>query len=297
MKKQLYFSFIVVALVVALVVAFVKISDLNGQLKQQEMRHNTQINQLNTEISLIYKNVDEQMKREASLFANTDYEFGSINSGNCVPVSITLTPKQLTDDTVIHINHNGETIMLERAENSFIGNFEVGLFENVSSLEAVVEASGIKKIEYLDDLSLSMLFKKFLPVLSAKMSGNSTYSYNNKEFTIHQELVVNNSKDDFVRYTLVEEVDGEEVGRVDLTDEIIKANGDYSKQFNKNYKSEKGGTIKIHLLAEDNYGYVHRSLVYFWNNDDSPTPDLIFLHEEEIFDKDGNVLFTPKLLG
>ena len=72
-----------VALVVILVMGYIKISELTNEisnLKGQIAYWQTEGNNIRNEISSIYNNVDERLKQEASLISSVTYDLGKFNS-------------------------------------------------------------------------------------------------------------------------------------------------------------------------------------------------------------------------
>ena len=68
-----------IALVVVLVLGYIKISELTNEisnLKGQIAYWQTEGNNIRNEISSIYNNVDERLKQQASLISSVTYDLG-----------------------------------------------------------------------------------------------------------------------------------------------------------------------------------------------------------------------------
>lgn len=63
MKKERFYQIFSIALVIALVVCFVKIENLESEILQLQNTHTNDESRLRTQISSIHNNVDEQLKK------------------------------------------------------------------------------------------------------------------------------------------------------------------------------------------------------------------------------------------
>ena len=91
-----------------------EISNLNSQISGYQ----NQVNNMRNEINAIYDNVDEKLKKEASLLSSVDYTLGELNTEtHMIPVTLKVVPKNITDDMKLSVRIGSETVALERKEN------------------------------------------------------------------------------------------------------------------------------------------------------------------------------------
>ena len=95
-KEKMFYQVLIIGLIIALVVCFAKIEDLRTRVNQLDNIHSNEVSNLRNQISSIYNNVDEQMKKQGSLFTNVKREFGDINTETLkADVKISVVPKTI----------------------------------------------------------------------------------------------------------------------------------------------------------------------------------------------------------
>ena len=52
-----------------------------------------------------------------------------------------------------------------------------------------------------------------------------------------------------------------------------------------------GDQIAIYIIAEDSFGYVHKTLVHYWMESENESMTETLYDGERIYDKDGNLLY------
>ncbi len=300
MKKEHIPYVLMCVLAVALAVLSFRVKDLENELIRAKNNFNSEIYMLRQDISSIYQNVDDRMKKDASLFSNVSYTLGELTDGGIIPVAFEILPKTVADDTEITLTLGDEAIILEREGDLFKGTVTAGIFED-DLIPLVSVISSVKQTEYLEDVNLSLLYQKVLPEFSADMAGGSTYNNRVKKLLIDHTFSVNNQtvstqNIDFVNFTLVEEINGKEVLREDITDKVVSGGGNYFCEYKKSYDIKIGDTLMIYVEAEDSFGYIHRRVAYHWMKNDSGAVADVYYHGEAILDKNGNILLDNRML-
>ena len=214
-----------------------------------------------------------------------------------VELSLTVVPKLISDDMQISVTVDGVTAPLERNGNEFKGTIDVGLFVDYNQwpLLSIKTADGTKT-EYLEDVDVSYMFSRHLPSLYADMSGGSgkfsdgTLSVD-LGFTVETKPASPNAPITFTSFTLIEEVNGKEISRQDITEEVRKSGESYNTRYVKNFKVTYGDKLKVYVIAEDSLGYIHKTLAHYWlEREDGSQAETVF-GGEMIYDKDGNLLY------
>ena len=306
-KKQFNWkTFIIVLMAVLLAFALYKIATLSDEIDHLKSRNSNltgDIQILREEISSIYDNVDKQLKKQASLISGVDFSIGNPSKDmKTVELSLTVVPKLISDDMQISVTVDGVTAPLERNGNEFKGTIDVGLFVDYNQwpLLSIKTADGTKT-EYLEDVDVSYMFSRHLPSLYADMSGGSgkfsdgTLSVD-LGFTVETKPASQNAPITFTSFTLIEEVNGKEIRRQDITEEVRKSGESYNTRYVKNFKVTYGDKLKVYVIAEDSLGYIHKTLAHYWlEREDGSQAETVF-GGEMIYDKDGNLLYGDKEL-
>lgn len=306
-KKQFNWkTFIIVLMAVLLAFALYKIATLSDEIDHLKSRNSNltgDIQVLRDEINSIYDNVDKQLKKQASLISGVDFSIGNPSEDmKTVELSLTVVPKLISDDMQISVTVDGVTAPLERNGNEFKGTIDVGLFVDYNQwpLLSIKTADGTKT-EYLENVDVSYMFSRHLPSLYADMSGGSgkfsdgTLSVD-LGFTVETKPASQNAPITFTSFTLIEEVNGKEISRQDITEEVRKSGESYNSRYVKNFKVTYGDKLKVYVIAEDSLGYIHKTLAHYWlEREDGSQAETVF-GGEMIYDKDGNLLYGDKEL-
>ena len=304
-KRTNWKAIAAVALVVLLAVSLFKIAELSDEVENLQ-RENTSLSNgiqaLRDDIQSIYDNVDAKLKEQASLVAGVDFEVGDISDDmKSVELDLTVVPKLVSDDMEVSVSVDGNTVPLTRNGSEFTGSVAVGLFVDYNQWPLLsIKSSEGTKTEYLDSVDVSYLFSRYLPSLYADMSASSTLKNGSLQvdagFSIESKPANSNSPITFVSFTLIEEINGEEVSRSDITDEVRKSGNSYNTRYNKSFEMTPEDELKVYVIAEDTLGYIHKTLAHFWiQSEDGAVAEAVF-GGEWIYDQDGNLLYGDKEL-
>ena len=299
-KKKFNWSVVAIIVLACLMVfCLVKISDLSNEISNLHTtisNYQNQVWSLNNEINSIYDNVDELLKKEASLLSSVDYSLGELNTEtHTVPVTLKVVPKSLTEDMQLSVKVGSETIALERNGNEFSATIAVNMFIDYDEYPMLNIVSGeTTKTEKLEDVDVSRLFTLYLPYVYAHLE--SSDNLKNGKLTIDGNLmfdekpVAENSNVTITKIELVTVKNEQEIDRKDITSNIT--NQSYHVSVNVSYDAKYGDKFCIYILAEDSWGYTHKTLAYFWNDIDEHTHSAITAIDGsvEIYDKNGNLL-------
>lgn len=290
---------VVVGLLIFSLIQIVNLNDRIDNLISANSRLNSEISQLGSNINSIYSNVDEQLKKEASLISGMDYSVGTPNADmKTVPVMITVVPKTVTNDIKLSVEIDGTITTLERKGNEFSGTIDVGLFEDYGQYPLLtIESSKDIKTEYLEDMNIGNMFDDYLPRLNPRISSSSQVGSTSLHIDGNIDLNIvsadKNPSANFTSITLVEKLNGEEVGREDITDKVLEADMYYKAKYVKTLEIENYNEydFRVYIIAVDNFGYTHEVLAGCWLNDQMEAMLENVLDNEIIYDKDGNMLW------
>ena len=301
-KKQFHWKKLIMIVMAGLLVfSFFKIAELSDEIDALKTRNSNltgDIQVLRDEINSIYDNVEKQLKKQVSLISGIDFSIGNHSADmKTVELLLTVVPKSISDDMQVSVTVDGKTALLERNGSEFTGIIDVGLFVHYNQwpLLSVKSAEGTKT-EYLEDIDISYLFTRYLPSLYADMSGGSgSFSDGTLSvdlgFYIESKPAYGDAPVTFTAFTLIEEVNGNEISRQDITDEVRKSGASYDTRYVKNFKVTYGDKLKVYVIAEDSLGYIHKTLVHYWIESEDGTQAETVFGGEQIYDKDGNLLY------
>ena len=289
-----------VAVFIMLIFCLAKINELENQisnLSSQISGYQNQVNSMQNTINSIYDNVDEKLKKEASLLSNVDYSLGELNTEtHMVPVTVTLTPKSLTDDMQVSLSFEGNSVSFERNGSEFTATFPINMFVAFDEYPMLnIKADGTTKTELLESVSLSTLYNRYLPLVYAyitpfdefknnKLKIDAELQFDEKPTSVDSDVTVK-------KVELVTEKNNKEISRKDITGELA----DYLSPIpvQANYDAKYGDEIIIYVVAEDSLGYVHKLPAYYWHEIDENTSQEAVTpvgDNAEIYDKNGNLL-------
>lgn len=318
-KEIVFYQLLAVGLVVVLIVCFVEIGELRTRINQLDNIHSNEVSSLRNQISSIYNNVDEQMKKQGSLFTNVKREFGEFNAETMkADIKISVMPKTSIDNMKVNVSLCGTTAeMTKNANGEYSAVVPVGIFEIEDYFPLVtISANGETKTEYLEDQSVHGIFSNYLPTMLGGTIKTSRASLTDGKLTVDGDFFIGYNLGDvdkrakFEKYTLVTEVAGKEIAKKDITDIITKhervdniENGKVNIHFKETYDLSGHNDLTIYVVTEDTFGYLHKKIAFSWHHPDidEPVPEPAHAIEEAMYvgevilDKNGKVLFGKEI--
>lgn len=317
-KEKLFYQLLAIGLIIALVVCFVKIEDLRTRINHIDNAHSNEVSSLRNQISSIYNNVDEQMKKQGSLFTNVKREFGEFNSETMkADIKISVVPKTIVDNMKVNVSLCGTTAeMTKNTNGEYSAIVPVGIFEIEDYFPLVtISANGETKTEYLEDQSVHGIFSNYLPTMLGGTIKTSQATLADGKLTVDGDFFIGynlgeiDKKAKFEKYTLIAEVAGKEIAKKDITNIITKhervdniENGKVNIHFKETYDLSGHNELTIYVVVEDTFGYLHKKIAFSWNHpDDEAAPEPAHAIEEAMYvgevilDKNGKVLFGKEI--
>ena len=252
----------------------------------------------------IYENVDQRLKKEASILSGYDITYGPLDTTNyTTPILVSVTPKNADNNTSVSVKIGETTVQLNRNGEVFSGYIDANVFIADSTHPLItVKNSSSTQNEYLEDHDMKNLFTVFMPYLSSDLVIREE-SYSNNKTKVSYELSVDskpqseNSTTTYTQIWLVGESNGKEVFRNDITQKVENNNGkiiSIEKTFNsaeyKNYTD-----MKYFIVAKDSLEFNHKCPINTLNHSSngSTTTELEQVSDGWgcIYDKDGKLLY------
>ncbi len=298
-KKLDWKSALLIIMTGLMILSYFKIHSLKDDISNLENRISNMtgdLNAIHNEVSKIYSNVDEQMKKQASILSEVDYTLGKLNTAtNCVDVEIRVVPKNLTDDMKLSVQCGQENAVFTRSGSEFTAVLPVNLFLDYESFPLLsIETGGTVSTESLEDVDVTYLCYRYLPVIYVNMGHSTTLKDGVLEIDGHFHVDGKPGSPDvaaeFVNYTFVIEKNGKEIDRKDITEKV--SDSSYDGQFKASYEAIEGDVVAVYLEAEDSLGYIHKALAFHWYEKDGATAEYAVAVDsrEQIYDKNGNLL-------
>lgn len=298
-ERDLYI--IILAMVVMLGFGYVKINSLSDEIDDLKRDYVSEENMLRDQINSIYRNVDEQLKKQASLLTVSTFSLGELDTKTQkVPVTIQIVPKVISEDMQIKVELDGEQADFVKNGNFYEATIPVALFLTEDPYPMVsITTTGITKTEKLEEIWLGELWGKWFPSLWAEdTTGRSSFKDGKLVFDtqtlIEWDYSDNVSKIIFENFAIVTEINGKEVKRVDVTEKVKNADGFaegvVALEFTDTYEAVEGDAVSVYVVAEDSFGYIHKTLAHFWKKSGGATAEPVY-GGESIYDKQGNMIY------
>ncbi|QIB69693.1 hypothetical protein Ami103574_10325 [Aminipila butyrica] len=290
MKKNIL-PLIIVVLVVAQFVSIMKISSLQQQVDNARAEISTQDDNTRSEINEIYANVDEMLKKEASLIETASIKVGDLDTENfTAPITFAITPKEVSANTAVSLEIDGQLNPMTRNGTTFSTTVSRGIFGKVSPM-IVIDESGVKKTTQDDRIVVESMKDLILPILSPQFIGETSYSrdtYQCKK-TLYADVKNAESGIAFTDMRFVIKVD-----KKVISNEVIPSDAfSGGWQVDKSIQLKKGQTCIMMVIATDSIGLEHRYTVEYWRAgaDDQRGPRF---DEEQIYAADGKLLWKAE---
>lgn len=246
------------------------------------------------EIHSIYNNVDEQLKKQASLLSSTEHTLGNLNTDkHTIDVEIKVIPKTVTDNMALSVKIGDSVADFTRTGNEFTAVVPVAMFMDYETRPMLyIETEAGTQTEVLEDIRVSYLYDRYLPTLYAYIPSHTDFKNGKAEINSHLEISVKPTEYSgnvgFSKYELVTVVNDKETDREDITSKI--ENGSYDGQFSKTITAGLGDNVVIYVEAMDTLGYLHKTVAHSWyKNEDGAVAEAMY-DGDSIYDKDGNLL-------
>lgn len=304
MKEKITNAAIIVLTAVA-VASFVRISSLETDI--QMLRHDRQndLHSLQQRISNIHNDVDEQMKKEASLFSGVEHVLGALDAENRkAMLGISVVPKTEIDGMKVTLSVGEQTAEMKKKNGKYTAIVPVGMFEEYDTAPlATIRTGNETKNEYLETVPVSYLWSNYLPAIenaeiwnedvtlreagdksTVMVNGYMEMSYCLSKLSpevVFEKLYVlaETEKGEIARKAITAGAaknhnDGA-VGSKEVLKEIVaertnqtEASVALSSPFREIYEIGESEELKLYIVAEDSLGYVHKVCAFKWQRPD-----------------------------
>lgn len=227
-------------------------------------------------------------------------ELGQLNmETQMVPVTIQIMPKEIRDDMQITVELDGKQAEFIKEGSRYTATVPAGLFITENAYPVVkVTSGGVTKTEQLEEMWLGELWGKWFPTLRAEdTTGRKDFKDGTLVFDT-QTLIEWDYNDDspisFETFTLITEINGREIKSVDITEKVKNAEGFdegiVALEFADSYKVVEGDAVSVYVVAEDSFGYIHKTLAHYWKKTGGAVAEAVY-GGESIYDQQGNMVY------
>ncbi len=305
MKK--YAKAIIIAVLIALqVVSLARIGDLQKELIDTKHQLANLASEQSRSINNIYTNIDSMLKRQSSIIDSFDYLLGELDADKLtIPVTFTVTPKEIKEDTIAKIYVSGENAVMSRNGTSFTATIPVDIF---STFEAKVILSD-SEIERTEGLEVYQdLRESVLPTIYAQFEGHSGSSYRKKPSELSGEYyrkgnlyveAKSAAKNTIKEASLVIDIDGDVISEKPIENRDEHTNGFFA-DIEERFTLSAGQTLTMSVVAKDSFGLIHKTIIELYSLDENADPmhgdEWTWMGHVTIMDKDGNILYEPRII-
>ncbi len=293
MKKNNSFILIVILIVVQ-VMSFFKISDLEREIEKMTSYTMSVHDTVNSSISSLYFNVEEKLNKQASYIEHIETSIGTPNGEDLtVPITYTIIPKEVSDNTSLSLDFNGKFIKMDRDGTKFSLTLVAEIFNPEIYPNIVITEDGVTKTEKNDLLNIYSLKDNIFPDLSIYLMGSA--HGNSKGYKrmgtirsdIHPPLGLSKT---------LEFVDARFVIKVNddiILNKPIDINDLNGYEINEEVALKDGEICTMYIVLEDSLRLEHHYMIdhYVQGSNGQREP---FYDNEEIYSQDGTLLWSQE---
>ena len=295
-----------------LIVMGSRISTLSSEIDSLRSDLSSMRSQLSSQIAGISASLRTEMEAHSRLVLTAESRFGALDPDTAtVAMTVTVVPKTVTEDTSLSLTVDGATVEMTRGEgNAFAVTLPVGLFDNGDAYPTLaITSGGVTQTELLTEVGYYHLWSQYLPTMGADMGGRASWTSGKLKLDHTLQLNVEEAPVELADYgrgtyftsvALVTEIDGREVAREDLTEDLTSpqagriASASLDRPYEKTLTVAEDETVKMYVTATDSLGYVHRVNVYTWTREGGGEMMETVYGGECIYSAEGELLYGWK---
>ncbi len=302
-KKWLTASLVIlICFGIALIACLFWVRSLSEKLAYQEREHqrlSDRVSRLDGQVNALQADLNDMLHEMDSLVEELDYTIvGTGTKPNTAAYQLTLTPKELAEDTTVEVALGDSTVSFTRNGDTFTGNIDVPLFEeNEGHPTLTVTSAGITKRDELEEISLWYAYSDWLPHLFQSKNGTGSCEDLEKTdvflaYAFRMNDFHTNTPVGFTKITMTKTINGEEGPCQDVTDQFIH-HVDYAEFNLPDITMSNTDRVTVVIRAEDSLGYIHELETHFQCEQNADGNYVDFGNESErIYAPDGTILYA-----
>lgn len=255
--KRDYRNIIIAALILFNIFTFTKINSIERNFDNNIQYLNRGQDDLRRDMGNIYANVDEKLKKQASILDSYEITFGDeLREDLTVPVSITLTPKENTENLTAELLINDERYSMLKTGTRFRASINAYIFDPFQ-IKVVLNYKGTEKIETIDDYY--DLQDKYILGIYANYLGDT--SYGSDKYKYDGDIVIDTfgQSDDNPEKVRILIYKNEDI----FYEEEVDMHGNNSRMHSVKGEVELSANdkIEIYVNVQDKHGFDYKYIV------------------------------------
>lgn len=281
-------NILIVVLIIFQIASISKINNLQREIQNVNIGMDNLNISVMSDINNIYSNVEQILKREASLIADANAEIGTLDADELmVAIKFTLTPKEVSEQTIVSLDFQGELFPMEKTGTAFSTTVSRHVFGDTMP-KIIIEEGGVKKITEDTRINVENIKERLFPRLYSRVSGEANYRKNiySRKGTLNVDFKEIKSDIKYTEMRLVVKVDDKLISDEIIPDEVFRSGYEVDEEIPMN----DGQTYVMTLIATDSIGLEHHYTVEHWvaGTGEQIAPSL---DDEHIYSADGKLLW------
>ena len=290
MQKQT--EYLIIALCIAQIISIYFIKNLQVEVLGLQNTMNYFHSTLTTNMDSIYYNIDDMLKKEASLIEDASVEIGEVNTKDLtVPLKFVIIPKEVTEDTEISLDLGDTILLLEKNGVTFSAEISRGFFDDVFPM-IIIDENGVKKVTQDERINIDSLIAWTFPIMNPHLLGETRF-YDEKTYEVKGFLELNINKAlsevKFINIRLVATVDEQIV-----LEKIIPSDTFFQHyEIDEQIVLEANQVYIMTVIATDSLGFEHWYTVDHFVEGASIQMDP-WLDDEKVYSPSGELIWKFK---
>ena len=171
-------TILLIVLCVVAILSFMRIGDLEDQIRRLENHINNMDVSLRNDMSKLVSNVEHVLEQEASIVSDAQYEVGELNVETLtIPVKVSVTPKHQQEGTTVALQlADGKIIELIRSGAVYTATLDMGIEEELERPQAIITTNGLQSVQVLEWYLEPMDYVKlYAEIHTPRIQVNPTY--------------------------------------------------------------------------------------------------------------------------
>ena len=247
-------------LMAVVILTFLNVSTLNGQVSGLQARINNLESDLSTIQSRLY-DIQEGQREQDSRLESFEVNVGEADlDTNTVPVSVKAILKEYTDETEARlVLENGEYDLKNEGYGVFTCSVISGLFDECTDPKVVIFEPGRTYSEHVD--YPSELFYEYFPIPGYETSFKSDIGLTGSmKYSGEYTVIIFGNPQNIEKATLTYVSNGQDLKSMDVTESVMNSE---RLTLEKGLDIKRDLTFRLEILTKDGYRIENQSLLMF----------------------------------
>lgn len=280
---------LIIILIISQVILISKISNLQKQVEGTNAGMNNLSNRIGNDMNAIYSNVNEMLRQKASIIESAVAEIGKVDTDEfTVPITFTLTPKEVSENTAVSLDFDGELFPMDKNDTTFVTTVSRNIFGDAMP-KIVIDENGVKKTTHDDQINIPSIKERVFPIMFPRLTGEAKFdgkTYSRKG-NLSADIKEISSEIEFRGIRLVIEVDDRAIADKTIPKETFFREG---YEIDEKIPLNDGQTCIMKIIATDSIGFEHHYTGARWDAGSNHQREPWF-GDEQIYSPDGSLLW------